>query len=200
MLDDLYSEPVPVQHQQIRGGQLRAVRTPKATAPITLPVAKPQKRGPETSWSFFHPGRVDARFCPPEFRAKVKALDPKLDVVWHPIHERWCVWVQNPRITHWMCAGWQLLFPVKHSDGSYCPLDERTLAEIVNRSPRKHGTGVQYFERVMGEIARDRRKKREHHQDVIGQHARDRWDFAQIKVSMAGKSSGSKFTTHHAGD
>ena len=62
MLDDLYSEPVPVQHQQIRGGQLRAVRTPKATAPITLPVAKPQKRGPETSWSFFHPGRVDARF------------------------------------------------------------------------------------------------------------------------------------------
>ena len=78
--------------------------------------------------------------------------------------------------------------------------DERVLAEIVNRSPRKHGNGRQYFERVMAEIDKDRKAKRTAHQDVIGQHARDRWDFAQIKVSMAGKSSGSKFTNHHAGD
>lgn len=200
MLDDLYSEPIPAQHQQITGGSLKTIHTSKAAAPMTVPIAKPKKIGPETSWSFFHPGRVDARFCPDDFRKRVKALDDKLEIVWHPVHERWCVWVRNHHITHWMCAGWQLLFPVKHSDGTYCPLDERVLAEIINRSPRKHGNAKQYFERVLSEMNRDRKQKKTAHSDIIGQNARDRWDFAQIKVSMAGPSSGSKFTTHHAGN
>jgi hypothetical protein len=60
--------------------------------------------------------------------------------------------------------------------------------------------GRQYFERVMSEMERDRKQKRTRHLDEIGQNARDRWDYAQIKVSMAGKSSGSKFTNHHAGN
>lgn len=200
LYEDLYSEPTPVQHQHITGGRLKQIHTSKAAAPMAVPIAKPAKVGPETSWSFFHPGRVDVRFAPDDFRKRVKAMDDKLEVAWHPVHERWCVWVKNPHIKHWMCPGWQLLFPVKHSDGTFCPLDERVLAEIVNRSPRKHGNGRQYFERVMAEIDKDRKAKRTAHQDVIGQHARDRWDFAQIKVSMAGKSSGSKFTNHHAGD
>lgn len=199
-MDDLYSEPTPVEHQQIRGGSLRQVRTRKAAAPITMPIGRIVPLGPETSWSFFHPNRVGAKPAPAAFAAEVRAIDPNLAVAWHPIHERWCVWVKNPRITHWICAGWQLLFPVKYPDGSYMPLDARTLAEIVNRSPRKWGNGLRYFERVYSEIQREKRAAKQHHSDIVGQNARDRWDFAQIKVSMAGPSSGSKFTTHHSGN
>jgi hypothetical protein len=148
LYEDLYSEPTPVQHQHITGGKLKTIHTQKAAAPMAVPIAKKPKIDPNTSWSFFHPGRVDVRLAPEDFRRRVKALDDKLEVAWHPIHERWCVWVKNPHIRHWMCPGWQLLFPVKHSDGTYCPLDERVLAEIINRSPRKHGNGRQYFERV----------------------------------------------------
>lgn len=200
MFDGLYSDPTPPQHQQITGGALRPIQTRKGLGAFNVPIAKPQRLGPETSWSYFHPGRVDARFAPATFRAQVKALDPKLDIVWHPIHERWCVWVKNERIRHWMCAGWQLLFPVKYTSGAYMPLDERTLAEIVNRSPRKHGNGRQYFERVMEELDRDRRRKTQAGQDHVGAIARDRWDACQISVSMRGASNGSKFQKHHSGN
>jgi hypothetical protein len=37
-------------------------------------------------------------------------------------------------------------------------------------------------------------------QSIVGQDARDRWNFAQIKVAMCGPSSGSKFATHHSGN
>lgn len=193
--EDLYSEPVPAAHQQITGGRLHA----RDIAQYAIPIAKPQALDPATSWAFFHPGRVDARFAPADFTGKLHELDPHLEVVWHPLRERWCVWVRNPRITHRLCRGWQLLFPVRYPDGSYCPLDERTLAEIVNRSPRKWGSGLRYFDRIVEEMTRDRRRKKTAHHDVVGQNARDRWDFAQIKVGY-GPSNGSKFQHHHSGN
>lgn len=200
MLDDLYSEPRPVQHQDITGGRLKTVRTNKAAAPITGQYATPTKLDPSVSWSFFHPGRCDVRFAPREFADQLHALDRNLEVVWHPIHERWCVWVRNAHVRHWMCPGWQLLFPVKQSNGEFCPLDARVLAEIVNRSPRKWGNGRQYFDRVIGEINRDRKMKKRTHENVVGAIARERYDFAQIKTSMCGPSNGSKFSTHHSGN
>lgn len=196
MFEDLYSEPRPIEHQQITGGALRPIHTRKAIGTVGVPIAKPTALGPETSWSYFHPNRVDVLYAPADFRARVRALDPQLDVTWHPIHERWCVWVRNPRIRHWMCPGWQLLFPVKYASGAYMPLDERTLAEIVNRSPRKWGNGRQYFDRVVEELDRDRRRKRSAHDDLVGAIARDRFDACQIK----NVGTGSKFSAHHSGN
>jgi hypothetical protein len=196
MFDDLYSEPRPAAHQDITGGALRPVQTAKGIGSIGVPIARPRPLGPEVSWSFFHPGRVDARYAPASFRSQVKAIDPNLDVVWHAIHERWTVWVRNARIRHRMCPGWQLLFPVKYSSGAYMPLDERTLAEIVNRSPRKWGNGRQYFERVIDELTRDRRRKTQAGQDFVGAIARDRFDSFQIKNI----GHGSKFANHHSGN
>lgn len=192
MFDELYSEHRP----DIGGGKLRM----RDAGSVATPITKPKALAPETSWNFFHPNRVDARYAPAEFRAKVHAIDANLDVVWHPIQERWCVWVRNPRITHWMCKGWQMLFPVRYPDGRFMPLDERTLAAIFDRSARKWGNGVEYWNRIQDEIRHDRQQGIKNREAMIGQQARDRFDFAQIKVSMAGPSSGSKFTTHHSGN
>lgn len=166
---------------------------------VTMPLTKPQAIGPETSWNFFHPGRVDARFAPADFRRQLAEIDPNLQVVWHPVKERWCVWAKNPHITHWICAGWQLLFPVKYPDGSYLPLDARTLAAIVDRSGRKWGNGRQYWDRIQDEIRHDYVAGQRRRSEFVGQQARDRFDFAQIKVGY-GASNGSKFTQHHSGN
>lgn len=195
MFEDLYSEPRPIEHQQVTGGRLRS----RDVAQYAIPISTPKAIDATGSWSYFHPGRVDARFAPADFRAMVHAIDPQLEIVWHPVHERWCVWVKNPRITHWICPGWQMLFAVRYGDGSYMPLDARTCAEIANRSPRKWGTARQYWDRIVDEMTRDRRRKQTAHSDVVGQNARDRWDFAQIKVGY-GPSNGSKFQQHHSGN
>lgn len=200
MLDDLYSEPVPVAQQQIHGGKLVPVRTRRALPNMAVPIAKPKVLGPETSWSFFHPGRVDARRAPADFRSQVHAIDPNLDVVWHAVHERWCVWVRNPRIRFWMCPGWQMLFVVRYADGSYMPLDTRTLATIFDRSPRKWGNARQYFDRLEAEMHAERRRKKAAHSNEIGAIAREKFDSCQISVSMRGASNGSKFQKHHSGN
>lgn len=192
----LYGEYRP--DQPVRGGVLK-----QRTLPGTyqLPVARRWTTPDRAqSWSFFHPGRCDVRFGPDWFRDQLRAIDPNLDVTWHPVHERWCVWVRNPRITHPMCPGWQLLFPVQYPSGRYLPLDERTIAKVYDRSPRKWGNARIYFDRIEDEILRDRLKVETARKEEVAQSARDHWDFAQIKISMAGPSSGSKFATHHAGD
>jgi hypothetical protein len=190
MWESLQSEPVP----GLSGGRLNA----RDIGTVTTPISKPKPLGPERSWHFFHPGRADAVLAPESFRRDVDAIDPQLRVVWHPVHERWCVWVKNPRITHWMCAGWQMLFPVRYGDGSYMPLDERTLATIYDRSPRKWGNGKIYFDRIVEEVKRDTDARQRHRGEYVGQIARDHWKHAQIQVGY-GKSNGSKFSKHHAG-
>lgn len=188
MFQELYSEHRP----EVRGGRLRG----RDIGRFSTARAKPKPLAAETSWSYFHPGRVDAIYAPSSFRSVVKAIDPQLDVVWHPIHQRWCVWVRNPHIRHWMCAGWQMLFPVRYADGSYMPLDDRTLATIYDRSPRKWGNAKRYFDRIQDEVRRDYVKGQQNREDLVGAIARDRWRFAQIKNI----GHGSKFAAHHSGN
>ncbi len=195
-MQELYSEYRP--DRPVSGGRVRQRALPGSafSVPVDRPASIPSRA---ESWSYFHPNRVDVRYGPDWFRREIHAIDPKLEVTWHPIHERWLVWARNPLITHWMCPGWQLLFPVQTSDGRYVPLDQRTLAKVYDRSPRKWGSARQYYDRIMDEVRRDYVKKERAHREIVAQNARDGWDFAQIKVSMAGPSSGSKFANHHAG-
>lgn len=194
MFDGLYAEPGSDAARHVTGGRLRG----RDAGTVTIPKATRTVKGPETSWSYFHPGRIDAVFAPAAFRAQVHAIDPNLDVVQHPIHERWCVWVKNPRVTHWMCPGWQLLFPVRYADGSFMPLDARTLAMIYDRSPRKWGNARRYFDRIVEEVRHDYEAGQATRAAVVGQVARDQWKHAQIQVGY-GPSNGSKFSQHHAG-
>lgn len=159
-----------------------------------VPIARSTKYNPALSWNYFHPGRCDVRFAPEWFRCDLKAIDARLDCVWHPLHERWFVWAKNPRVTYHLCAGWQPLFPVQYPDGSYAPLDQRTLAEAWARSPRAVGRGHEYFKRVEAEITRDKEAYvKQRHQDKADQ-AGEWYDYRQIKNI----GSGSKFAESHS--
>lgn len=192
MIPELYGEYRP---DAVTGGEKHATgRVDQMSVPINM--GKPQ--GPETSWNFFHPGRADVRLAPLTFRRQLHAIDPRLEVSWHPLHERWVCFFRQDDIKFWMCPGWKRLFMIQYPDGAYMPLDERTLGECWSRSPKVHaGEGRKYFERVVIENMRDQKRKeiRSHESDLEAR-ARDQWRFAQIKNI----GQGNKFANHEAAD
>jgi hypothetical protein len=191
----LYSEPQTRRY--VSGGRLH--QRPLHT--FTTPVARPQSLGPEHSPYYFNPGRVDRLLAPEDFRRKLHELDPRLEACWHPVLERWQIWFHSPsEVTNPRMKGWKLIFRVEYPDGSYMPLDERTLAKAWDRSGRKWGSMSRYWDRVESEFWRASHRAHLEHKQIVRDIAGDRYDFAQIKVSMRGKSSGSKFANHHAGD
>lgn len=191
----LYSE-AQLQSPLIKGGRLRrAGQIPFGTTRLTRGDAQP-----EQSWWFFHPGRVDRRLAPEDFRKKLKEIDQRLEVVWHPVNERWCLWFYAPQeIKTARLQGWKLITPLRRSNGEYLPLDERTLAFCWERLGRRYGSGREYWARIQSEFERDYDKKQANNADTKAHLHGEYWDYTQIKVSMAGKSSGSKFTNHHSG-
>lgn len=195
MLNDLYSEPTPVERQQVKGGSWSSTGR---SLPVSMSISRGSVRGPELSWNYFHPGRVDARFAPDAFRRRLHEVDERLEVVWHPIHERWVCFVRQPDIKFWMCPGWKRLFIVRYPDESFMPLDERTLGEAWSRHPKLYNyRGRDYFERVVLEHMREqRRTERKDYESDLEARARDQWRYAQIKNI----GSGSKFADHEAAD
>jgi len=166
---------------------------------IPITPTKPQALDPAQSLHYFGPNRFGVQFGPPAFRRDLHAIDPRLEVTWHPLAERWLIWVQQPEVTFWMHPGWSLLFPVQsHPSGAYLPLDARTLAKVWDRSPRKWGSGAAYYERIVQEVRRDYARQQANRQQHVRDVAGDVYDHAQISVSMCGPSNGSKFTNHHA--
>jgi hypothetical protein len=175
--------------QPVRGGRLAGMRD-VGQFRVPIPAIKPL--GPETSWRYFSPARADVQHAPAAFLAQLHEVDPRLDAVWHPVNERWVVWFRDR-------AGWKVVFPVQYAgSGRYMPLDERTIAKVWDRSGRRWGGGLRYWERIEGEIIRTIKAREAARQQEARDAAGDRFDFAQIKVAMRGKSNGSKFATHHS--
>ena len=110
----------------------------------------------EESLRFWHPGRFGVKFAPTAFQKKLHALHPDLEATWHPIKERWLLWYKRPRIRNPLSPGWMLLFVVEDSEGTYVPLDARTLALAYKQSGFKWGSGKQYWARIEEEMRRDR--------------------------------------------
>ena len=163
-----------------------------------LSIAKPVKLGPEHNVWFWNPNRVGVKSCPEWFESKIAEVDSSIAVTWNPIIERWLVWAKAPRLQHPICQGWKLLFIHWDEDHSYLPLDERLLARLYASSVDTFGSAKRYFDHVASIIERDREKaEKQFTQDSI-----DRmmpfYNHAQISVSMAGKSSGSKFARYHS--
>lgn len=191
-MNELYGEYRP--DLPVFGGALRQRTLDEG---FRLPVHRPFKTPDRSqSWSFFHPNRPDVRYGPAWFRSQLHAIDPNLDVTWHPIHERWLVWARNPQVTHQTSPGWMLLFPVQSTTGRYLPLDERTIAKVYDRSPKKWGNAKAYFDRIEQEILRDRRKAEEARKTDVAAAAGEFWDYAAIKNI----GTGSKFCHHHSGN
>jgi len=171
--------------------------TGRAT-PIGLPVAKPEKLGPEYNPWFWNPNRASVRTAPEWFKRQLELMDQNLAVTWNPIWERWQVWDRCGRINHPLCQGWRLLFVHHDVDREYLPLDERLFARLYAASADAHGSGKQYFARVMAEMERDKeRAEKQSLQDSIDA-AMPSFDHSQISVAMFGPSNGSKFSTYHA--
>jgi hypothetical protein len=167
-------------------------------APVSLPIAKGEQLGPEVLDWFWHPNRGSVAFAPDDFRRKLHEMDPDLEITWHPIRERWLVWMRRPTFQTPICWGWLLLFPVQNEDKSHRPLDERVFARLYGASAHKWGSAREYFRAVEREIEHDReRAARQRRQDRIDE-LMPFFDFSQLKVSMRGHSNGSKFSTFHS--
>lgn len=167
------------------------------TTSFRQPIARPRTLGPEHNPWFWNPARLGVRLAPEDFRQRLHDLGEELEVTWNPVTERWQVFARTPRIQHPICQGWKLLF-VHHLDGAYLPLDERLFARLYAASVLTHGSAKEYFNRIVAEMERDEeRKNARQRQDAID-IAMPFWEHSQIKVSMCGESSGSKFSTYHS--
>lgn len=167
--------------------------------PFRFPVAKPKRLGPEHNPWYWNPNHPAIRLGPSDFRKRIQEIDPAYEVTWNPIRERWQVFARSPKINHPICQGWKLVFVVEE-DGEYVPLDERTLAKAWDRSVRKWGDFNVYWNRIENEIVRGQEKREEERADSTRYGAGEYFDYTKIKVSMAGPSSGSKFTKYHSGE
>jgi hypothetical protein len=161
--------------------------------PFRMPIARPKRVGPEHNPWYWHPFRVGVRSAPEEFTKKLLEVDPELACTWNPVKEHWSIWMRKPSIQNPICQGWALLFNVPPRE-----LDERVFARLYEASARKWGNGREYFRRIEAEFERDRQKREATRQQEARDIAGDYYDFTQIKVSMRGPSSGSKFANNHS--
>lgn len=190
MVDQGFDPALPV-----RGGRFAA--TPRDLGEFRVPLQNPDKLTAEWMFQYFHPQYAGIREIHEPWRTKVREIDPRLRVVWHPVRERWVVWFQEPTAANPFVRGWKLVLPWENPyDGSYLPPDERLLANIWARSSRKTSSR-QYWDRIESEVIRDRQKKEQARQQQSRDMAGDYFDFRQIKVGY-GNSNGSKFADSHS--
>lgn len=161
---------------------------------------KSGRLGPEHNRWFWNPNRIGAKPAPEWFQAKLREVDPDglVDIRWNPITERWQAFYKKPGFEHPICQGWTLLMVLQYPDGSFMPLDERTLAALYQASARRWGNGKEYFLAIEREIERDKEREEARQRQEAIDIAMPFYDHSQISVSMAGESNGSKFSTYHA--
>lgn len=176
----------------ISGGSWNAGRD---VGEFRIPHSAPAQLGPEHSWHFFHPDRFGVQLAPEEFRKKLKEIDSRLEVTWHPVKERWLVWARDPHITFHLCPNWSLIFVWEGmNSGCYMPLDNRCLALVFARSPRAFPNAKQYWQRIEDEIIHEKEAAAKDRQQETRDMAGDYFDYRKIK--NIGK--GSKFAESHS--
>lgn len=163
-------------------------------APFKQAINIPKAPPPESSMWFWNPNRVEVEFAPKWFKEKLNEIDPELEATWDRYHERWLVWVKQPKLQSKLCSGWLLLFPVRYGDGSYMPLDERTLARVYSISAQRWDGAKRYFDAIEREWERDRELAQARRQDDVKHSAGEYYDYMTIKNI----GHGSKFANHFA--
>jgi hypothetical protein len=164
----------------------------------TTPVAKKRALPPQANVWWWNPNRVGVKSAPDWFKHKLWLMDDKLEVTWNAYRERWQVWMRRPRLQSPVCQGWILLFINEDANHEYMPLDERLFARLYAASEDRWGNGREYFRAVERELEREKEKaEAQYRQDTLD-IAMESFDHSQIKVSMCGESSGSKFSEFHS--
>jgi hypothetical protein len=153
-----------------------------------LPVTEDIRRGeatPEDNPWFWNPGLFGIRREPADFRAALDEMGhPDIAACWNPRNERWQVFARAPRVQTPVCRGWRLLFFVQDSQRQYVPLDVRTLAKIVSISADANGNGLRYFDRVWGELQRDKTRAEERVQQESWEQSGEYFDYTKPKVGF----------------
>lgn len=172
-------------------------RLPHERETFTVPVNQPKgpRPGPEVLPWYWHPQREGVRSAPEAFQARLKEIDPDLRVVLSPVHERWMIWVKNPRIQHWLCKGWQLLMLWESPDThAYLPLDDLIFANIYAISAEKTNTTAKaHFDKVLAAAKRNTDGK---NKDFTNARQAQQDDFRKsLQISSAGR--GNRFAMHH---
>lgn len=164
------------------------------TNPFKQSINRGAKLPPEWHSWYWHPNRIGVKEAPTSFSSKLKELGDDLKITWHPLRERWGVFVRDHKLSHPVCWGWKLLF-IWEVDGEYAPLDERLLAKIWDRSGRKWGNLHEYWIKVEQAQTRDREKAERSREDDVRHSAGDYYSYTLIKNI----GSGSKFVNHQQG-
>jgi len=123
--------------------------------------------GPEILPWYWHPDREGALSPPEWFAKRLREIDPDLCVVFSPVHERYILWVKNPRIGHdpdpevrdtiqmLGCVGWQLLMIWEHAETHVpIPLSELMFHNIYLISGERYPNARAYFDRIQEDIRR----------------------------------------------
>lgn len=173
-------------------------RNPGKVSPFGMEIAAPQRLGDEHNIWFHSPSRFGAKFAPQWFRDKLREHDENLEMVWNFTIERWVLWVRTPRLQNAYSQGWTLLFIHAGPKKEYWPLDERVFARLYTIDMRaQNTTGLQHFDRVMSETAREKEKSKDQTSAENLDIAMESFEHSKIRVGY-GKSNGSKFSTYHA--
>ena len=160
--------------------------------PFTIPIVRPKAPPPEANPWWWNPRRAGVLFADDGFMRSLREIDADLRVVWNGYTERWQVWAPKPKLMSKYCQGWNLLFPVQHQDGSYCPLGGQVLAKLYDVSARKYGNSRQYFDRLCAEEDRDRQKMEDERNASVQEVAWDRFHHVTTPHVGFGQSYGSK--------
>ena len=177
------------------GGRYRR-RRPGEEFAVPLNQRKGPPLGPEILPWWWHPEREGAQPPPAAFAARLKEIDPELGVCFSPVHERWLIWVRNPRIQHPLCRGWQLLFLWEHPvTKEFLPLNELVFHNLYYISAERWPGAVGYFERIQADIAKQKAALEKDHQNDRRDYQRDFRN--SLQISTAGR--GNRAAMHHSG-
>jgi hypothetical protein len=170
---------------------LHPVETSRATTVGVTP-AKPVIPPPEANPWWWHPNRVGVGGPDDHWRTRLLEFDRDLAITWNRYTERWQVWMRKPSLVNKICWGWALLFIVRYSDGSYCPLDERIFARLYEASAAKWGNGRQYFSRIEAQLEYDKSRAEQKRKDAVGHSAGEFYTHTLPSVGYGTVNNGSK--------
>lgn len=173
-------------------------KRPSEREHFSIPLQKPSgpKPGPEVLPWYWNPNRESSVKAPAEFSRKLHAIDPDLETVFSPVHERWLIWVKNPRITHWLCRGWQLLYlwedPRTHE---FLPLNELVFHNLMLIDSSKYANAQAYYDRVQARIE----EAKEERDKAYTAERRTRQEEMRQSHQISNLGTGSKAALHHDG-
>ena len=149
---------------------------------------------------YWHPDREGVEHAPESFMRDLAAVDTEGRVLvvrpppGAPMYYKraWLLWYRNPRVTHELSPGWNMLRDWRDVNGEPLPLDQRVFSYLFTVSARVFGNGKRYWDHCKAEIAREKAAHEKLHTD--GNH--DRMEDMRQSWKIKNIGSGNKSALH----